>query len=119
MTCRFQVVVDLSTMLVGQGAYRLELEDKFSKTDQVRHVLVLQPLPFVFKYESRLGREIHFLQPQLNLKAFLEVLVEIGYDGPIRAEPFNRILDQMEDDPAVAETAKAMRKAFQLVGITS
>ncbi len=54
----------------------------------------------------------------INLKEFLEVLVEIGYDGPVRAEPFNRILDEMDDDAAAATTAKAMRKAFRLVGAT-
>ena len=64
-------------------------------------------------------RELPAATGVINLKEFLKVLVEIGYDGPIRAEPFNRILDQMEDDPAVAETAKAMQKAFALAGITS
>jgi hypothetical protein len=49
-------------MLVGQGRYGLELDHDFPKADQVRHVLVLQPLPFVFKYESRLGREFNILQ---------------------------------------------------------
>ena len=40
-------------------------------------------------------------------------------DGPIRAEPFNRILNEMENETAVAETAEAMRKTFTLIGITS
>lgn len=60
-------------------------------------------------------RELPAATGVINLKEFLEVLVEIGYDGPVRAEPFNRALDQMADDPAVAATAKAMRKAFLLV----
>lgn len=63
-------------------------------------------------------RELPAATGVINLKEFLEVLVEIGYDGPIRAEPFNRILNEMDDDTAVAETAKTMRKAFAIVGIT-
>ncbi len=51
-----------------------------------------------------------------DLKGFLESLVEIGYDGPIRAEPFNCTVDQMDDDAACAETASAMRSAIKLVG---
>ncbi len=60
-------------------------------------------------------RELPAATGVINVKDFLKVLVDIGYDGPVRAEPFNRILDQMDDDAAVAETAKAMRKAFKLV----
>ena len=64
-------------------------------------------------------RELPAATGVINLKQFLEVLIEIGYEGPIRAEPFNRLLNEMEDETAVAETAKAMRKAFALVGITT
>lgn len=59
-------------------------------------------------------RELPVATGVINLKEFLGVLVEIAYDGPVRAEPFNRILSEMEDEAAVAETAKAMRKAFLL-----
>jgi sugar phosphate isomerase/epimerase len=51
----------------------------------------------------------------IDLKAFLGALVEIGYDGPIRAEPFNKPLNQMDNEAALAATSKAMRKAFALV----
>ncbi len=53
----------------------------------------------------------------INLQEFLGVLLEIGYDGPVRAEPFNRTLNEMDAQAAVAATAKAMRKSFALVGI--
>lgn len=59
-------------------------------------------------------RELPAATGVINLKDFLGVLVEIGYDGPIRAEPFNRDLNQMDDESATAATAKAMRKAFAL-----
>jgi len=42
--------------------------------------------------------------------------VKIGYDGPIRAEPFKSELRRLPPDQAVALTAKAMDQAFKLVG---
>lgn len=48
----------------------------------------------------------------IDAKSFLEALVDIGYDGPIRAEPFNERLNQLSDESAVAETSEAMKKAF-------
>ena len=61
-------------------------------------------------------RELPLASGVINLKAFLSALVKIGYDGPIRAEPFNRKLNAMEDAPALEATADAMRSAFALVG---
>jgi sugar phosphate isomerase/epimerase len=63
-------------------------------------------------------RELPAASGVIDLKSFLGVLLEIGYDGPIRAEPFNKILNEMDSDDAVAATAVAMRKAFALVDVT-
>ena len=52
----------------------------------------------------------------IDVKPFLEGLVEIGYDGPIRAEPFSAELNDMEDEPACSKTIEAMRRAMALVG---
>ncbi len=51
----------------------------------------------------------------VDLKVFLNALVQIGYDGPVRAEPFNKKLNEMENDAALAATYKAMKKSFDLV----
>lgn len=51
----------------------------------------------------------------IDLAGFLGALVEIGYDGPVRAEPFNKPLNDMDDEAALKATADAMRKAFALV----
>ena len=51
----------------------------------------------------------------IDLKAFLGALVEMGYDGPIRAEPFNKELNALDNEPAVKKTAEAMKRAFALV----
>lgn len=61
-------------------------------------------------------RELPAATGVIDVNAFLTALVSIGYDGPIRAEPFNQPLNQLDDDAACAATSKAIRKAFALVG---
>jgi len=51
----------------------------------------------------------------IDVKTFLNALVEIGYDGPVRAEPFDAELRKLPPDQAVPKTAKAMKKAFALI----
>ena len=60
-------------------------------------------------------RELPMATGVIDLKGFLTALVTIGYDGPIRAEPFNAKLNAMGNDEAVAATAVAMKKAFDLL----
>jgi sugar phosphate isomerase/epimerase len=61
-------------------------------------------------------RELPLASGVIDMKTFLEALVEIGYDGPCRAEPFNQVLNDMEDNAAMKATAEAMKKAASLVG---
>lgn len=60
-------------------------------------------------------RELPSATGVIDLKSFLQTLVAVGYDGPIRAEPFNQSLNAMDNDQAVAATAAAMKKSFALV----
>lgn len=57
-------------------------------------------------------RELPTRSGLVNIGDFLDALNEIGYDGPVRAEPFNNDLNQLEDDEALQETIKAMQKAI-------
>lgn len=65
--------------------------------------------------QKDLVRELPAATGVIDLKAFLGSLVEIGYDGPVRAEPFKAELNKMPPDQAVAATAAAMRKAFATI----
>jgi sugar phosphate isomerase/epimerase len=47
--------------------------------------------------------------------AFLSALNQIGYDGPVRAEPFNQVVNKMTADEACAAAAAALNKAFALI----
>ena len=60
-------------------------------------------------------RELPMATGVIDLKGFLAALVELGYDGPIRAEPFNAKLNQMDNEEAASATATAMKAAFALV----
>src|SRR5579863_7379265 len=63
-------------------------------------------------------RELPAATGVIPIKEFLGALVEVGYDGPVQAEPFNAQLRAMPRDQAVAATAEALRKAFAAAGIT-
>ena len=66
------------------------------------------------QYDNR--RELPAATGMIDAKAFLGALADIGYDGPIRAEPFNQRLNEMDDEEASEATAAAMKTAFALVG---
>ena len=51
----------------------------------------------------------------IDMKGFLGALVKIGYDGPVRAEPFKAELRQLPRDEAMDRTAKSMKTAFALI----
>jgi sugar phosphate isomerase/epimerase len=51
----------------------------------------------------------------IDLRSFLGALVRIGYDGPVRAEPFKAELRSLPAEEAVARAAGAMKKAFKLL----
>ncbi len=60
-------------------------------------------------------RELPAATGVINLKVFLNALLRMGYDGPVRAEPFNAALRKLPKEEAVAATARAMKKAFALI----
>ncbi len=51
----------------------------------------------------------------IDVKSFLKALVQIGYDGPVRAEPFNKELNDLPNEAAVSATSTAMHNAFNLI----
>ena len=61
-------------------------------------------------------RELPLSTGVIPIKDFLDALVQIGYDGPVRAEPFNKGLNALSNAEACSETIIAMRKAFSVIG---
>jgi len=62
-------------------------------------------------------RELPCATGVIDVGAFLNALNQIGYDGPVRAEPFNQALNQMAKEEACAATAQALKKVFALIGV--
>jgi sugar phosphate isomerase/epimerase len=60
-------------------------------------------------------RELPCATGVIDVGAFLKALNEIGYDGPVRAEPFNKAVNGMSKEEACAVTAVALKKAFALI----
>ncbi|MEX2558584.1 MAG: sugar phosphate isomerase/epimerase family protein [Pirellulales bacterium] len=67
-------------------------------------------IPIDEQIDSR--RELPAATGVIDVATFLRALVKIGYDGPVRAEPFNAALRALSGEEAVAATATAMRRAF-------
>src|SRR3974390_2651625 len=60
-------------------------------------------------------RELPCATGVIDVSAFLRALNQIGYDGPVRAEPFNKPLNDLENEPACAATILALKKAVALL----
>jgi sugar phosphate isomerase/epimerase len=60
-------------------------------------------------------RELPATTNVIDAGLFLRALARIGYDGPVRAEPFNAALNAMDDDAACAATIAALRRALDKI----
>ncbi len=60
-------------------------------------------------------RELPATTGVIDIATFLNALVKIGYDGPVRPEPFNATLNKMDKELSVAAAAAAMKRAFAAI----
>ncbi len=61
-------------------------------------------------------RELPMATGVINMKDFLQGLIDIKYDGPVRTEPFNQALNDLENDAALKTNMEAIKKSLALVG---
>lgn len=61
--------------------------------------------------QTDVARELPGATGVIDLKTFITSLQEIGYDGPLRAEPFSKTLNMMEPEMAMRATYRAVRMA--------
>jgi sugar phosphate isomerase/epimerase len=57
-------------------------------------------------------RELPASTGVIDVKSFLGALEKIGYDGPVRVEPFNDAVRKMAPDEAAAAAMAGLKKAF-------
>lgn len=60
-------------------------------------------------------RELPLATGVIPAASFLNALQQLGYDGPVRAEPFSKELNDLDNEAACARTTEAMQKAFALI----
>lgn len=60
-------------------------------------------------------RELPAATGVIDIKSFLEALVKLEYDGPVRAEPFNQKLNDMKDKEALIATKKSIQKCIDML----
>lgn len=61
-------------------------------------------------------RDLPLATGVIDVATFLNALNQVGYDGPVRAEPFSEALRKVRPEEALAATAAAMKRAFALIG---
>lgn len=54
-------------------------------------------------------RELPGTSGVIDIESFLKALMDIGYTGPVRAEPFNEELNKLENEAALKKTIEAMK----------
>ncbi len=79
----------------------------------------LNDAPLGIPVEEQLDnqRELPAATGVIPIGEFLNALVQVGYDGPVRAEPFNQPLRELDDEPAAKATVGAIKKAMGLAGV--
>ncbi len=63
--------------------------------------------------QTDVARELPGATGVIDLDGFIKALVKIGYDGPLRAEPFNSTLNQMDNEMAIAATFNAVKTSVE------
>ncbi|SMD45442.1 Sugar phosphate isomerase/epimerase [Aquiflexum balticum DSM 16537] len=62
-------------------------------------------------------RELPMAIGVIPIKEFMQGIVDIGYDGPLRTEPFNQALNDLENEEALKVNMEAIRKTLGTVGL--
>ncbi|MGB7156828.1 MAG: TIM barrel protein [Tepidisphaeraceae bacterium] len=67
--------------------------------------------------QMAMERELPRASGEIDLRAFLQALQLIEYDGPVTAEPMSRALEALPRDAAIAATRGSMLAMFADAGI--
>lgn len=62
-------------------------------------------------------RELPGYTDMIDLNGFLHALRDVGYDGPVTAEPFSQRLRDLPAEEAAAETGGAMQQMWKQAGL--
>ncbi|MBN2327542.1 MAG: TIM barrel protein [Candidatus Omnitrophica bacterium] len=65
--------------------------------------------------QQDLKRQLPCTSGVIDMKAFINGLYKIGYDGPVECEPFDNELRKMETEPKLEKTIAALDRTFKLI----
>ncbi len=60
-------------------------------------------------------RELPVATGVIDTTTFVNALHRLGYDGPVRPEPFNKALNALDNDPACNAASAALHRAMALI----
>jgi sugar phosphate isomerase/epimerase len=60
-------------------------------------------------------RALPYTTGVIDLGGFMSALAKIDYDGPVTCEPFDRQLNELDDESAVKQTSEALGRVFALM----
>lgn len=88
------------------------------KAEDVSHVDLNDARTGFTRLEQQDGkRELPMATGVINTKEFMQGLLDIGFDGPLRTEPFNQVLNDMDNDAALMLNMDALKKALATIGL--
>lgn len=96
-----------------------KLEDiRTLKAEEVSHVDLNDARAGFTRLEQQDGkRELPMATGVINTKDFMQGLLDIGFDGPLRTEPFNQALNDMDNGTALQVNMDSLKKALATVGL--
>ena len=59
-------------------------------------------------------RELPSKTGLIDIKKFINFLVDIDYNGSVRAEPFNKVLSSMDDENAIKKTFDHINQSIKI-----
>ena len=113
-----ELIEEINTDNVG---FQLDTFHWYCAGESVEDILALDPRKIITVdlNDARKGRlpeeqldgerELPGVSGMIDIKSFLGALVKIGYQGPVRAEPFNEALNKLENEAALQQTINAMQ----------
>jgi sugar phosphate isomerase/epimerase len=75
------------------------------------------PKDILKSHQKDNSRELPAATGVIDVAAFLGSLMKIGYDGPMRAEPFNQAINALDNDSACAAASTSLRNAIRLITV--
>jgi sugar phosphate isomerase/epimerase len=121
-----ELIVEIGESNVG---FVLDTFHWYCANDTLEDIRTLKPedVVVVDLNDARLGftretqvdgkRELPMATGVINTKDFLQGIIDIGYAGPVRTEPFNQALNDLENEEAIKLNRESIAKSLATVGL--